>query len=383
MVFCIPELSSKTVYDATRGDIRSVKYLMTDNKEECTPNFVYFILRHGSRNFGSSTTEKMKTFLDKFATLIKSGSIKLGPGMMWYENWINGTYYGDYELVAEGMMEHYTIAMRYKEKFPDLFPIYSISNYSVEATSRMRTIQSAMSFMYGLFQYTGPLGSSKSRLDLQMKGYMPSGILIRKDEENRLLRFVDCCPKYLRYINSEEWKKEGDLFDVMHDFDNVVQSVGKFLRFDATKDDVLALYYLCAAELMSPSQAHQSQFCNVFTEQTISVLDYSKDLDKYYKYSYGYKTNYQMSCVLLLDIIDLLNNTDSTTPVLKFAHEETVFPLLSLMGLFDDGKKLTHATKRYTNRKLKTSKIIPFAGNVAFVRFKCPQDRQHRIQVIV
>lgn len=379
-VLTLPELSSKTVYDATRGDIKTIGFI-ANSHGKCKPDFIYFLLRHGSRNFGPSTAGKIEAFLKKFNALIEEGSIQLSQEIIWYRDWNKGIYYDDYELVMEGMMEHYMIAKRYKEKFPDLFPSYSISNYSLEATSKMRTIQSAMSFMYGLLQGKGPLGSSMSRLDIQMKGYMPPGIIIKKDEENRLLRFVDCCPKYKKYIKSLQWKEEGDLFDYTKDFDSVVRSVSLSLNFDVTKDDVIALYYLCAAELMSPSQANGSHFCNIFTSNDISVLDYSKDLDKYYKYSYGFKTNYKMSCLLLSDVIDKLNNSNHNHPVLKFAHEETVLPLLTLMGLFDDKKILTHKTKEYYNRKLKTSRVIPFAGNVAFIRYSCQKDVQQRIQV--
>ena len=375
----IPELSSKTVYDAVRGDVRDVQTL-SNNDGQCKPERLYFLLRHGSRNFGNTITTRINLFLKKFAELVNSGIVTLNSKMEWYKTWEGGIYYKDYELVVEGMYEHYSIASRYKEKFSSLFPNYSVYNYSLQATTKMRTIQSALSFMDGLLNGTGPLESSPDRLNIVMKGYMPPGMIIEKNDEDRLLRFVDCCPKYEKYINTLKWKEEANLFDQLPVYQAVVQSVSSVLNYKASLNDSKALYYLCAAENMSPTQAGHSQFCNVFNQESLDVLDFSKDLEKYYKYSYPYPTTYKMSCLLLNDIIAKMEG-DNKTPVLKFAHEETVMPLLSLLGLFDDGEILTHKMEDWKNRKMKVSRITPFAGNVAFVRHSCPGDKDPRIQV--
>ena len=375
----IPELSSKTVYDAVRGDIRDVETL--SNKDgECQPERIYFLLRHGSRNFGNTITNRINLFLKKLTKLVNSGTVTLNSDMEWYKDWEGGVYYKDYELVVEGMLEHFFIATRYKEKFPGLFPNYSVYNYSLQATTKMRTIQSALSFMDGLLHGTGPLESSPDRLNIVMKGYMPPGMVIENNDEDRLLRFVDCCPKYEDYIATLKWKEESNLFDQLPVYKAVVKSVSSALNYDATLNDSKALYYLCAAENMSPSQARHSQFCNVFNEESLDVLDYSKDLEKYYKYSYPYPTTYKMSCLLLNDIIKEMES-DKKIPVLKFAHEETVLPLLSLLGLFDDGEIMTHKMKDWKNRKMKISRITPFAGNVAFVKQSCPGENESRVQV--
>lgn len=375
----IPEVSSKTVYDATRGDVREIENLSND-AGDCKPERIYFLLRHGSRNFGNTITSRIDYFLKKFSNLVESGVVTLKDNMQWYNSWERGTYYKDYELVVEGMMEHYTIALRYKERYPDLFPVYSISNYSLQATTKMRTIQSALSFMDGILKGTGPLESSPDRMDIVLNGYMPPGMVISKNDEDRLLRFVDCCPKYEQYIATLKWKEEAAKFDALPDFKAVIKSVSSAMNYQATLNDSKSLYYLCAAENMSPTQSKHSQFCNVFDQDALSQLDFSKDLEKYYKYSYPFPTTYKMSCELLNDIIRELESS-KTTPVLKFAHEETVLPLISLLGLFDDGKILTHKTKNWLNRAMKVSRIVPFAGNIAFIKQSCPADTEPRIQV--
>ena len=103
-------------------------------------------------------------------------------------------------------------------------------------------------------------------------------------------------------------------------------------------------------------------------------------LEKYYKYSYPFPVTYKMSCPLLRDII-LQLESNLTIPVFKFAHEETLLPLFTLMGMFDDGHILTHATPDYLNRKMMTGEIVPFAANIAFIKYSCPEDPEPRIQV--
>jgi len=277
-------------------------------------------------------------------------------------------------------LEHYNIGIRFKSKFPTLFPEYFIDNYSLQATYKQRAIQSALSFMYGILQNTGPLKQGSDRLNLSTLGYLPPGIVIKSKHEDKLLRFMDNCPRYTAYINSLKWKEEMYKFEESELYLNAVKDLSVAANMTLNVHTAKALYYLCAIELMSPSQANYSQFCNVISKDVMLVYDYSKDLEKYYEYSYPFPLSSKMSCLLLKDVIQQLNSS-SSKPVLKFAHEETVMPLVTLLGLFNDGEILRHNTTGFLTRKMKISTITPFAGNIAFVRYKC--GNEDLIQVII
>lgn len=55
-----------------------------------------------------------------------------------------------------------------------------------------------------------------------------------------------------------------------------------------------------------------------------------------------------------------------------FGHAETLGPLYSALGLFNDSKPLRHDNyKEMRNREYKTSLILPFSANIAIVLYKC------------
>ena len=58
--------------------------------------------------------------------------------------------------------------------------------------------------------------------------------------------------------------------------------------------------------------------------------------------------------------------------VFRFAHAETLLPLISVLGLFkDDNQLLGTNFEENRDRKFRTSRIAPFSANVAFVLFDC------------
>lgn len=82
---------------------------------------------------------------------------------------------------------------------------------------------------------------------------------------------------------------------------------------------------------------------------------------------------------------------------LYFGHAETVLPLLSLIGLFQDEVPLRSDNYLHhkDTRKFRTSFVTPFTTNLAFVAYTCeegPQDthpdwpenlNKHMVQVIM
>ena len=248
-------LSSKTIYEAVRGDINTVQPPLPT----CQPQQLYFLLRHGSRNFGTATTDRIELFLDELRNNVTKGTVVLPPSLEWFKTWEQGVYYKNYDLVREGMLEHYNIGMRFKLKFPSLFPEYFINNYSLQATYKQRAIQSALSFMQGILQDTGPLKQGSDRLNLSTVGYLPPGIVIKSKSEDKLLRFMDNCPRYTAYIDSLKWKEEMYLFEESEVYLSAMSALSDAANMTLSIHTAKALYYLCAIELMSPSQANYSK----------------------------------------------------------------------------------------------------------------------------
>lgn len=238
------DLSTKTPYEAIRGDVRNVPRL-----PDAEPQQIWFLARHGARHFGGKLDALMNDFLNKLYVALDDQTWTLNENMTWFRDWNRPQYVNDKELVNEGMLEHYYIAKRYKAAFPELFPAYYPSDYEVRATFKQRTVQSAYSFMYGLTdEGTGPLAEGSTRVNVSTTGYLPSGIQIESNNQDILLRYFDNCPVYEEYYQLELGKKQMDLFKHTEAYLYPVLDMSKLFGMELTVNDVEALFYLCAYE---------------------------------------------------------------------------------------------------------------------------------------
>ena len=67
-----------------------------------------------------------------------------------------------------------------------------------------------------------------------------------------------------------------------------------------------------------------------------------------------------------------------TVAVFQFGHSETVVQAFTALGLFKDSQPLL-ATNMASmkNRQFRTSEIVPFSANLAFVLFACAEGHVH------
>merc|ERR1711879_470758 len=67
----------------------------------------------------------------------------------------------------------------------------------------------------------------------------------------------------------------------------------------------------------------------------------------------------------------------------RFAHAETIMPLVSILGLYKDSTPLMAdwTEEQQENRQWKTSIISPFAANVQFILYECSGDFMVKVLV--
>ena len=117
----------------------------------------------------------------------------------------------------------------------------------------------------------------------------------------------------------------------------------------------------------------------------------------YYQKGYGLALNYHMACPLLSELITVIKEKVSGDPAramevakLRFAHAETIIPLIAILGLFNesnhdmkgDPTKVNHTLplcfseiqEEMEARTWRTSLFASFAGNVAMILYKCGED---------
>lgn len=67
-----------------------------------------------------------------------------------------------------------------------------------------------------------------------------------------------------------------------------------------------------------------------------------------------------------------------------FSHSEAVLPLLSLLGINEDGLVLTHSNfEQVQERKYRVSKMSPFSANVGFLLMECEAVPLKRVMTLV
>ncbi len=79
--------------------------------------------------------------------------------------------YGLGELTSSGMRQHYILGAALKELYPNLFKTYSPDQIMVHSTQENRTINSAISQLYGIFYKKGPNLDDKYPVNIAVPPY--------------------------------------------------------------------------------------------------------------------------------------------------------------------------------------------------------------------
>lgn len=345
--------------------------------EKCEPLHLNMVLRHGTRY---PSRKDMKGMDDLASNLAKYSNLTL-PLTKSFQRC-------DKMLAKTGEEEVYNISKRLLERFPALFRHpYSSERYYFVSTSTPRTSQSASAFAFGLFEGKGHLGFSK---------FQPISLTTTDMSDDSLLRFYDMCPKYTQIKNElPEFHKFQNGPEMVQVKKEIADRLSLSKHFNITVADVQHMYLFCAYEVAINGS---SQWCSIFEEDELDLVEYLYDVKNYWKRGYGYKINYNMSCLLLKNLTESVRNAveakreNSTHPlaIFHFAHAETLIPLLCIMGLFNDTEPLRASNShKQRDRLFKTSEMSPFSGNVAVVLYSCERletknlKSQFFVQVLV
>ncbi|KAI4893557.1 hypothetical protein NFI96_021356, partial [Prochilodus magdalenae] len=250
-----------------------------------------------------------------------------------------------------------------------------------------------------------------------------------------LMRFFDQCKRFVEDVeNNKTALKEVELFKSSVQMDEVRRRMASRLQIplsQITADLVEAAFFLCSYEFAIKSES--TPWCSLLNEMdaeprtgltflislssfflsavvmlpsqqavlydgyqvfpdsssgqgqhpwsvAIKVLEYKNDLKQYWKRGYGHDINRKSSCSLFHDLFRRLDQAsydyrfgEVTKAVsIQVGHAETLLPLISLMGFFRDETPLTAQNfSQQSNRKFRTSRIVPYAANLLFVLYEC------------
>ena len=357
--------------------------------EDCKPVHFNMVLRHGSRFPSGGDRKKMDRLLTKLNEIYNTSS------PFRYQNltipWTKPIEWNDVkpkELSPQGEIELYRIAKRFRSRFRQVFDKpYWNKYYKFVARDQSRSAQSAVAFAFGLFENDGPVSASK---------FQPVAITFAGREENdKLLSSYEACPRYeidVKKIADAEVKK----FSKGPEIKDVARRVEERLRISGklslTFKDVHMIRRLCAFGIMN---RQDDSWCALLSRDDIKILGYPEDLEKYYEHSYGNKLSYQIICVLLSDMSEMLEDfakgkTD-LRGVFRFASSGTLVSMLTIMGFFEGSSTLradNYQVYQQNTQRNFTIEFLPTSANIAMVLYECNSTEkaakhEYKVQVLL
>lgn len=146
--------------------------------------------------------------------------------------------------------------------------------------------------------------------------------------------------------------------------------------------DVPLFWETCAYE--SSLFNVSTSFCSLFNESEHHAMAFWVDLATYYRRGYGNPESVHLSRALGREMAAFLTTPSKKRALLRFAHAETVMPLLVFLGLFRDASPLlaSDAEGVWRHRQWSTTLVCPFQANVAVYVAQCGRgERQAIVQV--
>ncbi|RVW42381.1 Multiple inositol polyphosphate phosphatase 1 [Vitis vinifera] len=280
------------------ADSAFVPSKVPDGKENSNP-ISNSQARHGTR----SPTKKRMRELDNLATHLESLlrdvkeqnlSLKKVPAWLWgWKSPWKGKVTGG-ELTDVGEIELYHLAIRIRERFPDLFnEEYHPDVFTIKATQVPRASASAVAFGMGLFSGRGSLGPGHQRAFAVTSESRASDIL---------LRFFECCQNYKDLWMQDFRKSQEPAVDELKEpiFDEITATLRKRYGLNFTRQDTSSLWFLCKQEASLLDITDQA--CGLFSPSEVALLEWTDDLELFILKGYGKSLNYQMGVPLLKDV---------------------------------------------------------------------------------
>ncbi|XP_022087423.1 multiple inositol polyphosphate phosphatase 1-like [Acanthaster planci] len=323
------------------------------------------------------------------------------------------------DLAESGRRELQELASRIKVRFQEFFqnPDVDLGRFSFQSTNASKSIDSAVAFVRGLvglnqicetLSSEGNVTVTCSENSRQSPRIVtPTSAYIPHDPANMdpLLRPYNTRRRCLDTVNKGKTAREVRNFQRSREAMQLKDRVAKRLSvpgaqqlWNITTDEVELLGRICAYYLAMFNE--NTTWCRLLEYEDLNVAEYRRELEDFWDKSYGFPLNSRVTCPLINDTLEYFDRLSGRaagagvrTPLMifKFADENTLLRLVSLLGIAKDPRPLmfnNYAQSR--TRQFRTAKLAPFAGNLALNLFRCeePQslffeDVTFRVQVLL
>uniref|UniRef100_A0A1B6GTD8 Multiple inositol polyphosphate phosphatase 1 n=2 Tax=Cuerna arida TaxID=1464854 RepID=A0A1B6GTD8_9HEMI len=345
---------------------------------DCKPVQLWLVARHGTRWPGADNIPEFQELNQIKNHIISNYNSNKGSLCLQdIENLKAWTFtltpeMGDM-LTVQGKQDLYFMGRRLRSYFPELLSnsVYSPEKFVFRHTDTPRTKESAEYFAKGIFGLTIDEPSPQ----------LPDAIA-----DDPLIYRYDNCPTWEG--ESGDAKQEQKKFKKGEFMNRVIYNVSRRLGFDynLTQDNVKTIYDGCRYQ-KAWNVTGTSPWCAAFSKDELEVMEYSEDLKAYYKSGPGKSMNLRLACPLVKDMFTRFSNVenrpegDNPIGVFYFSHATMVNMLSARLSLTKDIPLTADNFPQQHRRQFRTSRIIPFAGNVLAVLYNC--SRGETLQTII
>ncbi|KAH6595289.1 hypothetical protein BASA50_005932 [Batrachochytrium salamandrivorans] len=346
-------LSTKAPYEIPTDPLPDVPPM-------CTLKHLRLIARHGTRYPTKSSLKSMYQFAEFLQNNI--GSVH-HPAFM---N-LSIPYPADLagELSEQGERDMDGLAKRARLRYQGTGLLQKIRNVAMRSSKKNRTIDSAKQFYKSLFN---------------SPAIEPRIFVLDRDIDADLAPFK-ACKKYEKI--SENITDQGAIWSKAHDepFAKQISSViGDSTLPPITVDQLKTMGQICA---FAVAFGYNTDICDAIGIESLQNLAIAADLEKYGESGYGESFNPNLACSVLNGVfIDAQiqkwfkwrkSKWHPSQSVLSFGHAETIIPLITALGLFNDGEKLTAdmTKEQLLKRKWNLGTVSSFSANIWFEIYSC------------
>lgn len=364
---------TKTAYEFVHEKTRN-----PEDVPNCRPIQFWMLSRHGTRFPETKTIHTMQRMSDLRDQIINNHEIRR-KGRLCTEDldhlkkWTLSVFPNQAKtLTNQGYDDLKFMARRFKSQFPNLLnQTYRKDLYEFRFTDSQRTKASAIAFAEGLFGSSGGV-------------YLPPAL-----KNDTLIQAYKNCPKWKAEVdNNSRTLEEKHMFELGPQMQALLQNVSDRLGFSyrLTFVQLDEMYAMCRYDKAWDIR-RISPWCAVFSKEELQLMEYREDLEYFYRSGYGNEINVKLGCPTVKDLISRFsqmenqNLHDRTQPagIFYFSHSAALQMTLAQLGIAKDHDYLTHTNyNSMKNRKWRTSKISPFASNLAAVLFRC-NDGERRV----
>jgi multiple inositol-polyphosphate phosphatase/2,3-bisphosphoglycerate 3-phosphatase len=294
----------------------------------------------------------------------------------WLQHWRNPFPSATAGLLVDmGLEEHYGLGIRFDALYGSTIGSgpYNPLNTTFQNTKVERTAMSSQSFGAGLYNQHGPLPNRAS----------PIYSFNLPEHQDPTLRPFNMCPRFQKAFLEAQANEQVQLWQRIW-LPDISSRLSNLFGVGVNHSLAKTMWEACAFEFAVLDEP--GRFCSLFNDLDFKVFEYAEDLQEYYTRSYGLPIAWQIAAPLLNELVSTmesklsaLSSTNPSSPAsfatsfFRFAHAETMEPLITILGLYNDSKPLSAEWfwPEIDARQFKSSQLFPFASNLAMFGYDC------------